>query len=128
MLQAKEDKFKGAVFRNAAGDVVGEHTPIIADRRPPGVALAFKKPLQDSVAKEPALEFTAIFSSIRVLPTAVANAVPSQSSGAALAPPAAFQVKCCAHKVEISALGFCHVAQILQILFFSGLLLCIDLL
>ena len=91
MLQAKEDKFKGAVFRNAAGDVVGEHIPIIADRRPPGVPLVFSKPLQESVAKEPALEFSAIFSTIRVLPTAVANAIPS---GAALAPPAAFQVKC----------------------------------
>lgn len=91
-MQAKEDKFRGAVFRNAAGNVVAEHTPTIVDRRNPTGPIDLSAALQSIVLKEPVLEFAVIFSSIRLLPTAVANAVPSHSSGAALAPPAAFQV------------------------------------
>lgn len=90
--QAKQDKFKAAVDRDSAGSTVEEHTPLLVDRRNPFKPLDPEAPLQSSVLKEPVLEFAAIFSSIRLLPTAVANAVPSQASGAALAPPAAFQV------------------------------------
>lgn len=94
-MQAKEDKFKGAVFRNAAGNVVTEHIPYMVDRRNPMGPIDLSAPLQSTVLKEPVLEFAAIFSSIKLLPTGVANAVPSPSSGAALAPPAAFQVSTC---------------------------------
>lgn len=91
-LQAKQDKFKGAVLTDSAGNPTEEQPPLLVDRRNPMQPLDLDASLQDSVLKEPVLEFAAIFSSIKLLPTAVANAVPSQTSGAALAPPAAFQV------------------------------------
>jgi len=91
-LQAKQDKFKGAVLTDSAGNPIEEQPPLLVDRRNPMQPLDLDASLQDSVMKEPVLEFAAIFSSIKLLPTAVANAVPSQTSGAALAPPAAFQV------------------------------------
>lgn len=90
--QAKQDKFKAAVDKDSSGNTVGEHTPMLVDRRNPFKPLDLDASLQSSVLKEPVLEFAAIFSSIKLLPTAVASAVPSQASGAALAPPAAFQV------------------------------------
>ncbi len=92
VLQAKQDKFKGALLTDGAGNPVEEQRPLLVDRRNPMQPLDLDASLQDSVMKEPVLEFAAIFSSIKLLPTAVANAVPSQTSGAALAPPAAFQV------------------------------------
>ena len=90
--QAKQDRFKAAVGKQGAGNIAEEHTPLLVDRRNPFKPLDMDTSLQNSVLKEPVLEFAAIFSSIKLLPTAVANAVPSQASGAALAPPAAFQV------------------------------------
>lgn len=90
--QAKQDKFKTAVDKDSTGNTVEEHTPLLVDRRNPFKPLDMDASLQSSVLKEPVLEFAAIFSSIKLLPTAVASAVPSQASGAALAPPAAFQV------------------------------------
>ena len=92
LKQAKQDKFKAAVKKDSAGNTVDEQTPLLVDRRNPFKPLDMDASLQNSVLKEPVLEFAAIFSSIKLLPTAVANAVPSQVSGAALAPPAAFQV------------------------------------
>ena len=92
VLQAKQDKFKGAVLTDSAGNAIEEQPPLLVDRRNPIQPLDLDASLHDSVLKEPVLEFAAIFSSIKLLPTAVANAVPSQTSGAALAPPAAFQV------------------------------------
>ncbi len=92
VLQAKQDKFKGAVLTDSAGNPIEEQPPLLVDRRNPMQPLDLDASLQDSVLKEPVLEFAAIFISIKLLPTAVANAVPSQTSGAALAPPAAFQV------------------------------------
>jgi len=91
-LQAKQDKFKGAVLTDSAGNPIEEQPPLLVDRRNPVQPLDLDASLQSSVLKEPVLEFAAIFSTIKLLPTAVANAVPSQISGAALAPPAAFQV------------------------------------
>lgn len=80
------------MVKDSAGNPVEEQTPLLVDKRNPFKPLDMDASLQNSVLKEPVLEFAAIFSSIRLLPTAVANAVPSQASGAALAPPAAFQV------------------------------------
>ncbi len=94
-LQAKQDKFKGAITTDSAGNTVEEQLPLLVDKRNPAKPLDLDASLQSSVLKEPVLEFAAIFSSIKLLPTAVANTVPSQSSGAALAPPAAFQVSIC---------------------------------
>lgn len=78
--------------KDSVANTVEEHTPLLVDRRNPFKPLDMDASLQNSVLKEPVLEFAAIFSSIKLLPTAVATAVPSQASGAALAPPAAFQV------------------------------------
>ena len=86
------------IIKDSAGTTVDEHIPLLVDRRNPSKPLDFEATLQESVLKEPVLEFAAIFSNIKLLPTAVANAVPSQTSGAALAPPAAFQVT--VHNVE----------------------------
>lgn len=80
-------------MQDKAGNAVEEQPPLLVDRRNPAKPLELDASLQSSVVKEPVLEFAAIFSSIRLLPTAMANAVPSHSSGAALAPPAAFQVR-----------------------------------
>lgn len=91
-MQAKQDKFKATTTPEGTGNPVEEQTPLLVDRRNPVQLLDLDASLQDSVLKEPVLEFAAIFSSIKLLPTAVANAVPSQTSGAALTPPAAFQV------------------------------------
>ena len=89
VLQAKQDKFKGS---DSAGNPIEEQPPLLVDRRNPVQPLDLDASLHNSVLKEPVLEFAAIFSSIKLLPTTMANAVPSQTSGAALAPPAAFQV------------------------------------
>ncbi|KAA6420012.1 MAG: transcription initiation factor subunit TAF1 [Trebouxia sp. A1-2] len=86
--KAKQDKFKGS---DSAGNPIEEQPPLLVDRRNPVQPLDLDASLHNSVLKEPVLEFAAIFSSIKLLPTVVANAVPSQTSGAALAPPAAFQ-------------------------------------
>lgn len=91
-VQAKQDKFKAVVIKDSAGNALDEHVPLLVDRRNPSKLLDFDASLQEAVLKEPVLEFAAIFSNIKLLPTAVANAVPSHTSGAALAPPAAFQV------------------------------------
>lgn len=80
------------MVKDSGGNSVEEQTPLLVDKRNPFKPLDMDASLQNSVLKEPVLEFAAIFSSIRLLLTAVANAVPSQASGAALAPPAAFQV------------------------------------
>ena len=79
------------MLKDSAGNTVEELFPILVDKRNTLKPLDPDASLQDSVQKEPVLEFAAIFSSIKLLPTAVANAVPSHTSGAALAPPAAFQ-------------------------------------
>ena len=97
ILQAKQDKFKGAVVKDTAGNTVQELNPILVDKRNTIKPLAPEATLQDSVLKEPVLEFAGIFSTIRLLPTAVANAVPSHTSGAALAPPATFQKELLLH-------------------------------
>ena len=105
-LQAKQDKFKGAVVKDSTGNTVEELSPILVDKRNTIKPLDPDASLQDSVQKEPVLEFAAIFSNIKLLPTAVANAVPSHTSGAALAPPAAFQASapCSTHDAQ------CHTA------------------
>ncbi|KAL0025336.1 hypothetical protein WJX79_008358 [Trebouxia sp. C0005] len=86
--KAKQDKFKGS---DSTGNPTEEQPPHLVDRRNPVQPLDLDASLHNSVLKEPVLEFAAIFSSIKLLPTTMANAVPSQTSGAALAPPAAFQ-------------------------------------
>ena len=92
VLQAKQDKFKASVEKDSASNTSNEPMPFLVDRHNPAKPLDPDASLQESVLKEPQLDFAAIFSSIKLLPTAVANAVPSQTSGAALTPPSAFQV------------------------------------